>query len=372
MIIEYSMKGFMSFCNKTIVDLKAKYGKNHANLNIEHDNVLKGLMFVGGNASGKSNTLLALKLLLDFLFAKTAASISDYRCKFGDEEISLGYKFLIDGSEIVYSIEYNCDKRITVEKLTVDGETMLDRIGSTATDYTSGDKKCFLNIHDSSLILPEIYSNSKFRSNIILQNWFSFLMNSIYIDLRKQEVSVYRDSNMNLPAHLSTNSIALINTFFKEINFGQSIEFEGGNAKKPQIYFRRENVDVNIQYELEAHGNQNLVTLLPYFFHVIKNGGVLILDEFGNGFHNNLQELLVSYFMRHANNAQLIFASHSTNLLSNRLLRPDQIYTIDFEGVKGSVLNRVSNQQPREGQNLERMYLGGVFGGLPKYDGVSQ
>lgn len=62
----------------------------------------------------------------------------------------------------------------------------------------------------------------------------------------------------------------------------------------------------------------------------------------------------ISYFMKHADNAQLIFVSHSTKLLSNRLLRPDQIYTVDLEGERGSVINRVSNQQPREGQNLEK------------------
>lgn len=33
--------------------------------------------------------------------------------------------------------------------------------------------------------------------------------------------------------------------------------------------------------------------------------------------------------------------SHSTNLLSNTLLRPDQIYTVDFIDGKGSKLNRL-------------------------------
>ena len=58
---------------------------------------------------------------------------------------------------------------------------------------------------------------------------------------------------------------------------------------------------------------------------------MLLLDEFSSGFHNNLEELLVRYFMKNAGESQFIFVSHSTNLLSNSLLRPDQIYSVDFD-----------------------------------------
>lgn len=371
MLIEYSIKGLKSFSKETIIDLKAKNYKILTGTNASTNNVLKGLMFVGANASGKSNVVLALKLLLDLLFARTDVSIANYKCKFGNEEISLRYKFLIDSNEIVYTVDYNCEEKITVEKLSVDNDFVLDRIGSTATETTSGTKKYIDKIQDGSLILREIYFNSKFRSNETLKKWFNFLMNSIYIDLYKQEVSVYRDVDLDLSEHLSKNGVDQINSFFKEFHFGQSVEYDNVSEKNSQIYFKRDHVNVRIPYTLESLGNQNLVTLLPKFFYVIENGGMLILDEFSSGFHNDLEELLISYFMKHAKHAQLIFVSHSTNLLSNRLLRPDQIYTVDFENTSGSVINRVSNQQPREGQNLEKMYLGGVFDGLPKYKSIN-
>ena len=76
---------------------------------------------------------------------------------------------------------------------------------------------------------------------------------------------------------------------------------------------------------------------------------------------------MIRYFMKKAEQAQLIFVSHSTNLLSNSILRPDQIYSVDFES-EGSVIKRFSSEKPREAQNLEKMYLGGVFKGVPKYE----
>ena len=133
------------------------------------------------------------------------------------------------------------------------------------------------------------------------------------------------------------------------------------------IFFKRKGIDEPIPFSLESLGNRVLLQLLPSFFHCIQAGGMLLLDEFSSGFHNDLEELLVRYFMKKAENAQLIFVSHSTNLLSNRILRPDQIYSVDFTK-EGSVVKRFSSEKPREAQNLEKMYLGGVFNGVPRYE----
>lgn len=94
---------------------------------------------------------------------------------------------------------------------------------------------------------------------------------------------------------------------------------------------------------------------------------MLLIDEFSSGFHNELESLLVRYFMEKSSNAQMLFVSHSTNLLSNSILRPDQEYAVDFQGETGSSIRRFSSEQPRSAQNIEKMYVSGVFGGLPNY-----
>ena len=95
---------------------------------------------------------------------------------------------------------------------------------------------------------------------------------------------------------------------------------------------------------------------------------MLLIDEFSSGFHNYLETLLVRYFMEKSENSQMIFVSHSTNLLSNSLLRPDQEYAVEFNGKEGSTVTRFSTEQPRLAQNIEKMYVSGVFGGLPQYE----
>jgi len=119
---------------------------------------------------------------------------------------------------------------------------------------------------------------------------------------------------------------------------------------------------------MESAGNQNLLNLLPVILHSVKKGGMLLIDEFSSGLHNKLEELLVKYIMENGVNTQLFFVSHSTNLLSCSLLRPDQIYTLEINGNEGSSISRFSDENPRVSQNLEKMYLSGVFGGIPEYE----
>lgn len=92
-----------------------------------------------------------------------------------------------------------------------------------------------------------------------------------------------------------------------------------------------------------------------------------MIDQFGVGLHNRVEELLVRYMMEKETAAQLFLTSHSTNLLSNSLLRPDQIFAVERAGEQEIGPHRFSDEQPRVAQNLEKMYLSGVFGGLPSY-----
>ena len=95
---------------------------------------------------------------------------------------------------------------------------------------------------------------------------------------------------------------------------------------------------------------------------------MLVFDEFGNSLHNKLSEKIIKFFMKNASSSQMFITSHHTNLISNSVFRPDQINLIAFKDAKGSKVNRVSQFKPREAQNMEKMYLGGMFEGLPLYE----
>lgn len=377
MLTKLHLKNFTSFKNETTIDLKSSGYKILSGTNVS-DNILKGALFVGGNASGKTNIISGILLLLDLLFSEKVSVLHTWQCLFSkDTSYELAYEFEIDHHTICYSFEYDGHKKcFLIEKLSVDGNELLNRIGSNGHSEIT-DVKLFSDIDSDALLLREIYFNTKFRSQPVLKKWFDFLLHSIYVNGYEREFFSPGKHPVQIVDFLeSPGGVEAINDFFEKFQFNQRIEYANtstgtitriDNKQQKNIFFKREGVGEPIPYGMESLGNQNLLNLLPSFFHVIQHGGMLIVDEFSSGLHNFLEELLIQYFMKHSGRAQIFLVSHSTNLLSNSLLRPDQIYAVDFMGLEGSRVKRFSSEKPREAQNLEKMYTSGVFGGVPRY-----
>ena len=79
MLKSYEVSNFKSFKGRTKFYLERTNYKMLEDVN-QRKNILKGLMFVGANASGKSNAIIALKFLLDNLFGKRDVNIESYIC----------------------------------------------------------------------------------------------------------------------------------------------------------------------------------------------------------------------------------------------------------------------------------------------------
>ena len=136
------------------------------------------------------------------------------------------------------------------------------------------------------------------------------------------------------------------------------------------VFLKRKDYPVPNIIRNESQGNQVFTNLLPNLIRVIENPGMLIIDEFGNSLHNKLAEKVIRYFMENASSSQMFITSQHTNLVSNSVFRPDQICLTTFQGIMGSTAVRLSQFKPREAQNLEKMYLGGMFEGLPIYEAL--
>ncbi|MBU5316910.1 ATP-binding protein [Clostridium bornimense] len=376
MLTKIELENFKSFKNRTIIDLQSTNYKILNNSNVNENGILKGAIFVGGNATGKTNIILSLKLLLDLLFREKLINIGAFKCLFSQESnIKLSYEFIIDEEKIRYCIEYDTKEKSLIEILYVNDKEVLNRIGKSAKSNIT-ENSIFEDLDNKTLILRTIYFNTKFSNYPILKKWFGFLINSIYMDASVR-VRSNTYENLSLIDYLDKNGESEVNNFFDKYNFNQRIEYtekSTGNMISidtdgdKTIFFKRKGIDEPIPYVFESLGNKNLLNMLPSFFHIVKNSGMLIIDEFSSAFHNELEELLIKFFMTNSKNSQIFIVSHSTNLLSNSIFRPDQEYAVEFNDMYGSKLNRFSNDKPREAQNIEKMYNSGCFGGLPQYN----
>lgn len=99
----------------------------------------------------------------------------------------------------------------------------------------------------------------------------------------------------------------------------------------------------------------------------IKNGGVLIIDEIEDRLHPMLVEYIIKIFQyKNTTKAQLIFTTHSIDIMNREMLRRDQYYLVDKNGETGvSELYSVSDFSVRNDEKVGKAYLLGKYGAVP-------
>ena len=379
MLKNIKIDNFTTFVKPTTIDFSATNYK-FLEENVSASKILKSTLFVGENASGKTQVLKAISLLLDLLFENNDINFLVYKSFYNNKpSFKLSYDFDIESNDIFYEIELGIDKIIN-EKLIVNNEIIISRMGKNADFIYQNETRHFDDLNEKLLFIRRIYFDTKFYNNVILIKWFDFLKNSISVNCYNRIIRSYNNSKLLNHEYLDENGTKTINDFFEKINYNQKIKFDTSTDNKEVAFnmksndnskfvsFMKDDTNVYIPEQFESTGNLTLIQLLPLILHAINNDCLLIVDEFSSGFHNELEECLIKYFQHYSKKSQMIFTSHSTNLLNNTIIRPDQIYSVSFKGTKGSIVKRFSEEMPREAQNTEKMYLNGVFDGMPRYN----
>ena len=89
----------------------------------------------------------------------------------------------------------------------------------------------------------------------------------------------------------------------------------------------------------------------------MENLSFVFIDEFDAFYHYELSEAVVRKLLKM--DAQVIFTSHNTDLLSNDLLRPDCYFELRDNQIKS-----FSDRTPkalRQAHNIQKMYKAGAF-----------
>ena len=115
----------------------------------------------------------------------------------------------------------------------------------------------------------------------------------------------------------------------------------------------------------ESDGTRTLFTLAGPWLDVIKNERVLVVDELDSSLHPLLVHYLIKTLHMANSHAQLIFTTHDSTLLSQKLLRRDQVWFTEKDEKNSTQLFPLSDFSPRENEAIEKGYLVGRYGGIP-------
>ena len=125
--------------------------------------------------------------------------------------------------------------------------------------------------------------------------------------------------------------------------------------------------------KFESQGTQKFFNLIGLILWHLDNGGILIADELDTKLHPLLTQRIVQLFnspVTNPKNAQFVFATHDSNLLSAGLFRRDQIWFTEKDNTGATKLYALTDYKPggktiRNDEQLEKNYISGKYGGIP-------
>jgi uncharacterized protein len=129
---------------------------------------------------------------------------------------------------------------------------------------------------------------------------------------------------------------------------------------------------VDLTFGSESAGTRRLFALAGPWIDILENGYTVFIDEIEASLHPTLvRELLKLVLCSESNKhgAQVVFTTHNTALLDNTLLRRDQIWFTEKGPAGDTVLYPLSDFSPRKGEALAKGYLAGRYGAIPLLQG---
>ncbi len=426
MIIEYQVKNYLSFKDLTTFSMVGMRSfKEHEPDNvIEFDSklkILKSATIYGNNGSGKSNFIKSI----DFMKGLVLNSFRDALIEDNNKKISVK-KFLLNSEcetmpsyfelsfiigKVIYRYGFELDQEI------VRKEWLYHTTSKEVPLFTRENNKIVVNkssfkeglgleskVKENVLFLTRIAHDVGTTSNLII-NFFKQInaINGIndhshksYTIKKFKEDRNFQIWTSRFAAFLEISKLSIqareetdIEKFRSKVNDDELIDLlsniqkiQSRQTNKPdEIITWHRKYDANnflidtIPFNLdddESEGTKKLIYLLGPWYDTLIESKILFVDELDSRLHPNLIKHLVKFFHESNNsNAQLIFVTHNTNLLSKDHLRRDQIWFIDknqFGASEMYSLGDFKSEQVRNKSAFDKNYTEGKYGAVPFFD----
>lgn len=393
MLVQFTVKNFMSFKNENILDWSAvnAYKEHSDNLIFvpNKEKFLKVMSIYGANASGKSNILMAFrffrKIIRDSFSNANNESFEEINsngvlkkyyqpyafCK-EKEDTEFELIFIIGDKEYQYGYCYN-DQCINYEWLyqtsleTNRKKIIFERSSDNIELGSSIKKVChkYINEIDNDVLVLSFFNRLKLKNK---------LFNDVYNSIIK--VLVFCDEFDDLYSYLLEDVLITFIDNEKDnlLQYLEAIESGISDIKyrkdkdKVSIYTYHRGLDNN-EYKLdidnESAGTVKSLALYALIKVVIASGQALFFDELNIKLHPLLLKFIIDMFNNSSTGAQLIYTTHDVTLLSNKFFRRDQIWFTQKDQYGISKLYSLAEFKIRNDASFEKDYLGGVYGGIP-------
>lgn len=410
MLLQFSVKNFLSIKEEQTFSMLATNltGHEEDNLFTFHDlSVMKSAVIYGPNASGKSNLISAMrimrKLVLDSVKLSTEEDkFPDWRFSLDetikDDPIGFEAIFVVDEKIYRYNFELS-NTQVIYEELNFlpkSREALLFKREYNHYkfgEYFKNESKGLNDKTNSNALFLTVAAqfNSQHAKNVL--GWFKefnaisglesdgyreFTAKKIQTDsiFKSKVVSMMRKADLgieeieakkideeSLPESLPREIRNLLLKKSDVFTFHKAIANDGSQFLK----------SFNMEAD-ESEGTKKYFALAGPIIDTLEKGKVLVVDELDSKLHPLLTRHIVQLFNSkesNPNNAQLIFATHDTNLLSLRYFRRDQIWFVNKSEDGASSVYALSDYKDEEGKiirkdsSIQNEYFQGKFDAIP-------
>jgi AAA15 family ATPase/GTPase len=123
---------------------------------------------------------------------------------------------------------------------------------------------------------------------------------------------------------------------------------------------------VEFSMDEESAGTRRLLNLMPILIDIQTGGKTYIIDELDRKLHPLLAYRFIEALLGRASDGQVVFTTHNTHLIDVELLRRDEIWFVEKDRDGVSRLSSLAQMKVRTDLNLQRGYMNGRFGGVPR------
>ncbi len=144
-------------------------------------------------------------------------------------------------------------------------------------------------------------------------------------------------------------------------------DMEGHVSFDTKFLYQSNDTKELIPFDLsdESDGTKALFSFVVPWLQMLKNDEIVFVDEIDTSLHPLLVQHLVKMLHSSKSKAQLVFTTHDTTLLSQRILRTDQVWFVEKDKAQSTQLYSLADYSPRKNEALEKGYLSGRYGAIP-------
>jgi AAA15 family ATPase/GTPase len=418
MLVNFTVANYRSFNKPQSLRMEATSTRELKECILHRDNykLLPSAVLYGANSSGKSNLIKAIGIMrhvvLQSLKLNPDEEIEGYEpfalsTTTVDAPTRFEIQVLIEKSKFRYGFTYD-NERIQMEwlyeKRNKEREYKLFFRAGGDIDYSKnrfpeGEKVEMVSVEQNRLVL----SLSAQLSGVVarkVMSWFSHC--NIISGLTSDSYGGFsvRMFQEHLPGHEEAlaflqkmelgfekieieesdfNKEMLPDDFLKLIDEQQMKKMMHGKVVSMNtlhhVYNEKGQVVKTLPFKkerMESAGSQKLIEMCGPVFDTLLKGKVLIIDELDAKLHPLLtREIIALFNTKNEYGAQLIFATHDTNLLNAYTFRRDQIWfteknpTAETELYSLAEFKMEKGEKVRKDRKYEKDYINGRYGAIP-------